>query len=212
MDEQKKEISVDDILREYEAMAEEPDRASRPSRQSSRTEIRSGGRHSSPRPISPIRRLRRRPTGRQRRRPRTGEKCPGIQRREKEAKSVRTQARRAHGHAPAGRPGTCVQPWRRTARVSGRCVAPQAGEKAGRGKVVFLTVLIVLLLGAGTALGYTYATGTVFRGVTAGTVEVGGLSLAAAQQKIAEEVGPVVDSAVITSRFMTQTTPFPSRT
>ena len=30
MDEQKKEISVDDILREYEAMAEEPDRASRP--------------------------------------------------------------------------------------------------------------------------------------------------------------------------------------
>ena len=57
--------------------------------------------------------------------------------------------------------------------------------------------MLLLVAGAGTALGYTYATDTVFRGVTAGTVEVGGLSVAEAQNKIQTEVGPVVETGSI---------------
>lgn len=70
-------------------------------------------------------------------------------------------------------------------------------KKKGTGKKAAVAVVTVVVLGAGAALGYTYATGTVFHGVTAGTVEVGGLSLTDAKTKIEQEVGKVLESGTI---------------
>lgn len=201
MDEQKKEISVDDILREYEAMAEEPDRASRP-----QPTIEPDG--------DQVWRPAQQPVAYQPYTPPAAQEADRsvspTQEHERRGRSARTSGggkkkRKTSGHKRDARTVTprrdgSVHAYRGgTEQPESRADEPhrKREKKRGRGKVVFLTVLIVLLLGAGTALGYTYATGTVFRGVMAGTVEVGGLSLAAAQQKITEEVGPVVDSAAI---------------
>ncbi len=198
MDEQKKEISVDDILREYEAMAEEPDRASRPQptiEPDGDQVWRPAQQPAAYQPYTPPaaqadRAAAQAPAhgGRSVRASSGGKKKRKASARKRDARTVTP---RRDGPVHVYSHGAEQPEYRDDAPRRKR------EKKRGRGKVVFLTVLIVLLLGAGTALGYTYATGTVFRGVTAGTVEVGGLSLAAAQQKIAEEVGPVVDSAVI---------------
>ena len=129
MDEQKKEISVDNILREYEAMAEEPV----PSRQSSRTEIRSGGRHSSPRLISPIRRLRRRPTGRQRRRPRTGGEVSGHPAAEKRSeKRPHASATRARSR-PGGTARYMCTAMAQNSQSIGTMRRAASGRKSGEG-------------------------------------------------------------------------------
>lgn len=74
---------------------------------------------------------------------------------------------------------------------------PNQKKKKGAGKKAAITACAVIVLGAGAVLGYTYATGTVFHGVTAGTVEVGGLSLADAQKKIEQEAGKILENSTI---------------
>lgn len=70
-------------------------------------------------------------------------------------------------------------------------------KKSKTGLVVLCTLLILGGAGAGSVLGYTYMTNTIFRGVTAGTVDVGGLSLAQAANKIAAEAGPMVENGIL---------------
>lgn len=74
---------------------------------------------------------------------------------------------------------------------------PNRKKKKGNGKKAAVTACAVIVLGAGAVLGYTYATGTVFHGVTAGTVEVGGLSLTDAQKKIEQEAGKILENGTI---------------
>lgn len=197
MDEQNKNISVDDILREYAAMDDEPapvrpqttveadgDQVWRPAHQpampqeTQKIEVRQNTAH--------------------------GGKSERYSRSKKKHKPAKTGKSRKSGSASRTvTPNREEQP-----RVYGHHASEDydprdnAGrkpkkKKKGHGRAAALVILLLLVAGAGTALGYTYATDTVFRGVTAGTVEVGGLSVAEAQNKIQTEVGPVVETGSI---------------
>lgn len=197
MDEQNKNISVDDILREYAAMDDQPapvrpqttveadgDQVWRPAHQpampqeTQKIEVRQNTAH--------------------------GGKSERYSRSKKKHKPAKTGKSRKGGSASRTiTPNREEQP-----RVYGHHVPEDydardnAGrkpkkKKKGHGRAAALVILLLLVAGAGTALGYTYATDTVFRGVTAGTVEVGGLSVAEAQNKIQTEVGPVVETGSI---------------
>lgn len=197
MGEQNKNISVDDILREYAAMDDEPapvrpqttveadgDQVWRPahqpemSQETQKIEVRQNTAH--------------------------GGKSERYSRSKKKHKPAKTGKSRKGGSASRTvTPNREEQP-----RVYGHHVSEDYDprDNAGRrpkkkkkrhGRAAALVILLLLVAGAGTALGYTYATDTVFRGVTAGTVEVGGLSVAEAQNKIQTEVGPVVETGSI---------------
>lgn len=197
MDEQKKNISVDDILREYAAMDDQPapvrpqttveadgDQVWRPTHQptmpqeTQKIEVRQNTAH--------------------------GGKSERYSRSKKKHKPARTDTSSKRGSA-----SRTVTPRREEEpRVYGHHVSEEAynhGTDAGRkpkkkkrhSRAAALVILLLLVVGAGAALGYTYATGTIFRGVTAGTVEVGGLSVTEAQNKIQTEVGPVVETGNI---------------
>lgn len=197
MGEQNKNISVDDILREYAAMDDEPapvrpqttveadgDQVWRPahqpemSQETQKIEVRQNTAH--------------------------GGKSEWYSRSKKKHKPAKTGKSRKGGSASRTvTPNREEQP-----RVYGHHVPEEYDprDNAGRrpkkkkkrhGRAAALVILLLLVAGAGTALGYTYATDTVFRGVTAGTVEVGGLSVAEAQNKIQTEVGPVVETGSI---------------
>lgn len=79
--------------------------------------------------------------------------------------------------------------------VSGRPNKPEKKKKTGM--IVLGTLLALSSIGAAGVLGYTYITDTIFHGVTAGSVEVGGLTLAQAAEKITREVGPLVENGSI---------------
>lgn len=66
-----------------------------------------------------------------------------------------------------------------------------------RAKIIVGVVLTTVLVCAGGAVAYTYTTDTVFRGVKAGTVDVGGLTMEQAQDKIAQQAGAVVATSTI---------------
>ena len=71
-------------------------------------------------------------------------------------------------------------------------------RRGHRGLRIGLTVaLAMLLLAGGGVFGYTYATNTVFRGVTAGAVEVGGMSRAEAAQAITAGTQELIESSQV---------------
>lgn len=176
MDEQKKNISVDDILREYAAMAEQPkavppqtttesdgDQVWRPS-QKPQVESRAETAH-------------------------TGEHGRYSRSQKKRTPAASGKGKRSGGHT--------VTPQEYSRHTPDEPPKKRRKNRKGRGRTAALCVLLLALLGAGAALGYTYATGTVFRGVTAGTIDVGGLSVEEAQAKIAQQTAPVVENGTV---------------
>ncbi len=70
-------------------------------------------------------------------------------------------------------------------------------KKSKAGLIALCTVAILGCAGVGTAMGYTYMTHTIFRGVRAGAIDVGGMSLAQAANKIAAEASTLVENGSI---------------
>lgn len=170
MDRQKKSLSVDDILNEYAAMEQEDT----PKPRARAMTDASGD-------------LVWRPANQQ----------------DAQQQAVQASAAAVQQHpAAGGRKKT--QP---KAKPAGQKKATSAGnpkppkkkpEKKGKaGLIALCTVLALGCAGAGSALGYTYMTNTIFRGVRAGTVDVSGLSLAQAANKIEAEAGPLVENGII---------------
>lgn len=175
MDGHKKDISVDDILNEYAAMEQNQKQPVKP-----RTIIEPGGdqvwrpaQHQAP------------------------------QEPQNHMQSVREPVMQSAGK---NKPQPVVQSGgqkktQKTAQKTaqkpelGKTNKPQKKKKTGL--IVMGTLLALLGIGAGGVLGYTYITDTIFYGVTAGSVEVGGLTLMQAAEKIKSEAGPMVENGII---------------
>ena len=181
----KKEISVDDILNEYAQMAGSQTPPKKP-----HTTIEPGGdqvwrpephraqqesqRNTDPQPVMPS--------------------SAGQSANRKKAQSAGSRgARSAASSAAKKKTQPVVSP-------SGK--NPKSGKSGGQKKkktgiAVFAGLLALIVVGAGGLLGYTYLTNTIFHGVTAGSVEVGGLTLAQAAEKIKREAEPMVEDGRI---------------
>ena len=77
--------------------------------------------------------------------------------------------------------------------------APEKQNKPKKktGLIILCTLLALVGVGAGGLLGYTYTTDTIFHGVKAGSVDVGGLTLSQAAEKIDNEAGSMVENGSI---------------
>lgn len=176
MDGHKKNISVDDILNEYAAMEQNQKQPNKP-----HTTIEPGGdqvwrpaqhtpepqRNMEPQPVMQS-------SGKKRPQPiaQSGGK-------KKSQHAVQTGGKKKPQKPVSGKPNH------------------QQGNKKKTGLVVLAVLLALAGVGAGGVLGYTYLTKTIFHGVTAGSVDVGGLTLAQAAEKIKQEAGPMVENGII---------------
>ena len=181
----KKEISVDDILNEYAQMA-----GSQTPPQKPHTTIEPGGdqvwrpephraqqesqRNTDPQPVMPS--------------------SAGQSANRKKAQSAGSRGARSAAPSAAKKKAQPV--------VSPSGKNPKSGKSGGQKKkktgiAVFAGLLALIVVGAGGLLGYTYLTNTIFHGVTAGSVEVGGLTLAQAAEKIKREAEPMVEDGRI---------------
>lgn len=183
MDGHNKDICVDDILNEYAAMERNQEPPKKP-----HTTIEPGGDQV----------WRPEPHAAQQEPQRNIYEQPAMQSSSKRRPQPAAQPMRPVQSGVNKKPQPAVQP-------SGKNKAqkPASGKPGPQGKkkktgLVVLAVLLALVgVSAGGVLGYTYLTNTIFHGVTAGSVEVGGLTLAQAAEKIKREAEPLVENGVI---------------
>lgn len=181
MDGHNKDISVDDILNEYAQMAGNQ----RPPQKPHTTIEPSGDQVWRPESHGP-----------QQESPRHVDPQPVMQSSGKRnAQSAGQRGAKGAAQAAAKKKSQPAVPSGGKNKKSGKSGDQKKKKKTG---MIVLAVLLALAgVSAGGVLGYTYLTNTIFYGVTAGSVEVGGLTLAQAAEKIKREAEPMVENGII---------------